>query len=303
MNKTKQFHSISFLLLKLGVFGLLFYYLYQRLDSVPNGFEIDAEINYVYLTLLVFLMPLNWYMEWEKWNVLLKNENVEPERRKHAFLSGIVSAILTPAYAGNFIGRLFYFPKETRNHIVVNTLVSNASQFLVSIGLGVVSIQLLYFEVLSPGLHILMDILLIGLIGLYYYGEFILSYFPIKYIRKLKEVIVAKKLRSELLALSSIRYGIFIVQFVFALLMFGTPFSLSLVFWIMLMFCAITLSPSLIMGKLLVRETVAVTVLSLIGIPAPIVIMAAFSTWLINQIVPALLATVFIKKEARHAMV
>jgi hypothetical protein len=48
---------------------------------------------------------------------------------------------------------------------------------------------------------------------------------------------------------------------------------------------------------------VAVTVLSIIGIPVPIILMAALSTWLINQILPAILATLFVKKERQHVFV
>ena len=71
----------------------------------------------------------------------------------------------------------------------------------------------------------------------------------------------------------------------------------------MLMFGAITFSPSLLMGKLIVRETVAITILSLVGIPIPTILFATFTTWLLNQILPALLATVLVKKNNPHAWV
>ena len=69
------------------------------------------------------------------------------------------------------------------------------------------------------------------------------------------------------------------------------------------MFGAITLSPSLFFGKIIVRETIALTILSLVGIAGPTILLAAFATWLINQILPVLIATLLLKKEKKHAVV
>lgn len=282
---------------------LLIYFLFKRLNSAPVDFQFSSAVNYHYLLLLIFLMPINWYIEWIKWNVILQNDTIDFERKKHAFLSGIVSAIITPAYAGNFIGRMLYFPKSDRKQIVVNTLASNASQFIISISLGIFALQFIYFNALELSTHALLCAGNLSLYLLYYYGDFMLKYIPIKYIRHISQVIVDKKTRGQLMVLSFMRYMVFVCQFAFALLIFDVPFSFSLLFWIMLMYCAITLSPSLFMGKLIVRETVAVTVLSIIGIPVPIILMAALSTWLINQILPAILATLFVKKERQHVFV
>jgi hypothetical protein len=88
-----------------------------------------------------------------------------------------------------------------------------------------------------------------------------------------------------------------------ALMVFDVDFNPYLIIWVMLMFGAITISPSLFMGKLIVRETVAITILTLIGIAAPSIILAAVSTWLLNQILPALIATLLVKKRRQHAWV
>tara|TARA_B110000879_G_scaffold135106_1_gene176762 strand:+ start:120 stop:329 length:210 start_codon:yes stop_codon:yes gene_type:complete len=69
------------------------------------------------------------------------------------------------------------------------------------------------------------------------------------------------------------------------------------------MFGVITVSPSLFFGKIIVRETIALTILSLAGITGPTILLAAFSTWFINQIVPVLIATLLLKKENKHVLV
>ncbi|MBT5437681.1 MAG: hypothetical protein HOK92_00610 [Flavobacteriales bacterium] len=303
MIKSKQFHSISFLLLKLGVLGLLLYYLNSRLSDLPNGISFTSTIHYDALVFLIFLMPLNLFIEWQKWNVILRDETVDQKQKVHSFLSGIVSGIITPAYAGNFIGRMLYFPKSSRKKIIVNTIASNGAQFIMSISMGLVAFQIIY----SSSIHVLYHLLLIlanlSLYLLYFYGDSIIEKLPFRFFKQISGVVVSRDLRLTLLCLSMFRYVVFVAQFILALMVFDVPFNPDFIIWVMLMFGAITISPSLFMGKLIVRETVAITILTLIGIAVPSIILAAVSTWLLNQILPALIATLLVKKRTQHAWV
>ena len=290
-------------MLKLGVFGVLLFYLYHRLSSLPNGFEFSAPIHYDFLTFLIILIPINFFIEWQKWNVILKNQTVDTRQKFHSFLSGIVSAVITPAYAGNFIGRMLYFPKSSRKSIVVNTLASNGSQFIISVVMGIIAFQFIYSSSISLLYHILLSLANASLIILYFIGDDFIQKLPFQFLKGIGDAVVSKKLRFRLLALSMLRYIVFVWQFVLALMVFDVSFSAPLILWVILMFGAITLSPSLFMGKLIVRETVAITILSLIGIPVPAILLAAFTTWLLNQILPALLATILVKKNNPHAWV
>ena len=282
---------------------MLIYFLYQRISSLPDGFTISGAFHFEYLFALVLLMPVNLFFEWQKWTVILKDERVESKQKFHSFLSGIVSGVITPAYAGNFIGRMFYFPKSSRKYIIVNTLASNGAQFIISVALGIAALQVLYFNAIDLVFHSLLILLNIGLFVVYFYGDLFLHKIPIRFLQQIKDIVISKSRRRQLVLLSAGSYVIFVVQFFVALLAFDASFDLEILLWIMLMFGAITISPSLFMGKLIVRETVAVTVLSLIAIPAPLVIMAATSTWLLNQIIPALMATFLVKKQKQHAWI
>ncbi len=290
-------------MLKLGVFGLLVYYLNSRLSDLPNGISFTSTIHYDALVFLIFLMPLNLFIEWQKWNVILRDETVDQKQKAHSFLSGIVSGIITPAYAGNFIGRMLYFPKSSRKKIIVNTIASNGAQFIMSISMGLVAFQIIY----SSSIHVLYHLLLIlanlSLYLLYFYGDSIIEKLPFRFFKQISGVVVSRDLRLTLLCLSMFRYVVFVAQFILALMVFDVPFNPDFIIWVMLMFGAITISPSLFMGKLIVRETVAITILTLIGIAVPSIILAAVSTWLLNQILPALIATLLVKKRTQHAWV
>ena len=303
MIKSKQFHSILFLMLKLGVLGLLIYYLFNKLSDLPKGIEFSTEIHYNFLVFLIFLMPINLFIEWQKWNVVLKNEKVDGRQKLHSFLSGIVSGVITPAYAGNFIGRMLYFPKSNRKNIIINTLASNGAQFIMSISLGLIAFQLIYASSLDLIYHLLLVFANLSLFILYFYGDNFIEKIPHRFFKQISGVVVSKKLRFKLLTLAFLRYSVFVLQFVLALMVFDVSFASPVIIWVMLMFGAITISPSLFMGKLIVRETVAVTILTIIAIPASSIILAALTTWLLNQILPAIIATVLVKKNRQHAWV
>lgn len=290
-------------MLKLGVFGLLVYYLNSRLSDLPNGISFTSTIHYDALVFLIFLMPLNLFIEWQKWNVILRNETVDQKQKVHSFLSGIVSGIITPAYAGNFIGRMLYFPKSSRKKIIVNTIASNGAQFIMSISMGLVAFQMIYSSSIHLFYHLLFILANLSLYLLYFYGDSIIEKLPFRFIKQISGVVVSRGLRLTLLCLSMFRYIVFVAQFVLALMVFDVPFNPDFIIWVMLMFGAITISPSLFMGKLIVRETIAITILTLIGIAVPSIILAAVSTWLLNQILPALIATLLVKKRTQHAWV
>ena len=290
-------------MLKLGVFGLLVYYLNSRLSDLPNGISFKSTIHYDALVFLIFLMPLNLFIEWQKWNVILRNETVDQKHKVHSFLSGIVSGIITPAYAGNFIGRMLYFPKSSRKKIIVNTIASNGAQFIMSISMGLVAFQMIYSSSIHLFYHLLLMLANLSLYLLYFYGDSIIEKLPFRFIKQISGVVVSRDLRRTLICLSMFRYVVFVTQFILALMVFDVPFNPDFIIWVMLMFGAITISPSLFMGKLIVRETVAITILTLIGIAVPSIILAAVSTWLLNQMLPALIATLLVKKRTQHAWV
>ena len=303
MIKAKQFRSILFLILKLGVFCAVAFLLFKKISAFPQGFQLPENINIGLALLFIGFMPLNWFIEWLKWKAIVASKNIDSAVRWHSFLSGIVSGVVTPAYAGNFIGRMFYFDKKDRKEIILNTLVSNGSQFMISMTLGIGSFAILYAADISRLENVLMtSILCIGF-GLYFFGDTILSKIPLFFFRTLDLVLVSKTLRTKLLGLSFLRYLTFIVQFFIALLVFGVTLDLQLFLWIALMYGSITAAPSLFFGKIIVRETIALSILTLAGIAGPIILLAAFSTWLINQILPVVLATLLLKKRQKHVLV
>ena len=62
--------------------------------------------------------------------------------------------------------------------------------------------------------------------------------------------------------MSTLRHAVFTLQFYLVLIAFGVETSFELIFWIWQVYFWVTLSPSLLLGKIGIRESIAVIILS-----------------------------------------
>jgi hypothetical protein len=99
-------------------------------------------------------------------------------------------------------------------------------------------------------------------------------------------------MKPQILLWSVVRYLVFSVQFHFILLGFGVPFELKQLFILMLSYGLITWSPSILFGKLVLRELIAVAVFSWFAYPKEEIMLTAFFTWGFNVVLPVLIALI-----------
>ena len=245
------------------------------------------------------LVPLNWYFEWAKWEILVQTIKEEKNPNKlTAFVSGIISSFLTPAFSGNFLGRIIYFEANKRWKLTVYSMVSNFSQFTVSMFFGAIAGIILlyekesYFSELSIGLFIGATI---TSLLLYFFGDTLAS--PIKIQRVQSMILLVKKgpSRLKIIGLSLLRDLVFVLQFSLALSAFGVHFEWVNILWIALVYMAVTLTPSLFFGKIVMRESIAVSILTLAGIATFPILLASLTTWFFNLLIPTFVSVFFIK--------
>lgn len=260
--------------------------------------------NPVWLIISILLIPLNWFVEWKKWSLTLTYAEISADSdiKKHSFFAGIVTGMLTPNMLGNFLGRIYYFQRSERISIIVLTLLGNFSQFVVSILIGIISILIL------QKLPIEMELswILPGLVGIafiviliYFNFELLFKWFKGKakvfhLIRNLKN---RRSFRWKLLLYSFLRHSIFTLQFIFVLGFFGEDISIDNILWVWQYYLWVTLAPSIFLGKLAVRETVAIWVLSVIGMSDLVVILSSLIIWTFNLLIPTLLSLFLIKRK------
>ncbi len=295
MIKTNYFQSKLILLFKGILFFVFFYLLIDRSENID--FDRVKVHNFSWLVLCFILTFLNWYFEWIKWQLILNqiDENENPNNLK-AFASGIIASFLTPSLSGNFLGRMFYYDKSNRWKITVFSLMANLSQFLVAIIFGLLAIEFtskVFSFTTNP--FILYFVLFFGVIFFFYF-EKIGKLVPINKVQLLSNQIENGPSRLKLILISTARYFIFVLQYMFALKAFGQVLSIELIGLIGLIFLLITLTPSLFFGKILIRETIAVAVFSMAGFVSAPALFASFTTWFFNLFLTALIALFLVKK-------
>jgi MFS family permease len=267
----------------------------QKLDFS----EINVQ-NYWALVGCLLLTPINWYFEWIKWKRILKKiDEKDNPNNSTAFASGIISSFLTPSLSGNFLGRMLYYDKSKRWKITILSTISNLSQFLVALIFGVIALSILNESQQNHWkIYIIIPVLFIFII-LYFFGERLAAKIPINQVQLFGSQIEKDNSRSTFLLISMLRYVIFVSQYVLALKTFGIIFSFETIYYIMLVFLFVTLTPSLFFGKIMVRESIAVTIFGMAGYETIPIIFASFTTWFFNLFLAAFVALLIVKKTIR----
>jgi uncharacterized membrane protein YbhN (UPF0104 family) len=256
--------------------------------------------------LLAFLLvPLNWFCEWQKWRITLKAAEVRSTNRLafNAFLAGIVSGMLTPNMLGNFIGRIFYFQRRDRIAITVYTMFSNYGQFAASVIVGLICIYFLnetpFGELPDYFIWLTVPVILFVFILHFYFDFFFSKIFK----RRMRELRIQKKNRLfgsfhwKVLFWSLFRLSVFSIQFYLVLVAFGAEFNFILFLWIGQYYFWVTLAPSLFFGKVVIRDSIALWVLVAVIANSSTIVVASFSIWIINLLLPTLFSVLFFRSK------
>lgn len=238
------------------------------------------------------------------WLIIINRAEIDSDKRSRieSFFAGLITGMLTPNMIGNFLGRLYYFNKSHRGTITALTLLSNYAQFLVSLGFGFISVLLLgsipNFMDSSILIWTVLFTLLIALI-LYFFFESIVHWFYKKIdLIEFKKVLDSKPiLRWELLLNASLRFIVFSSQFVLMLMALGESFSLTLVLAVWQVYLFTMVAPSLFLGKIGVKESISLIVLTQIGVNPYTVIISSLTIWFVNSLLPALLGLIVCKEK------
>ncbi len=286
----------------LAVIAVFFYFQFIKIDWSKEKIQL---IHPFYLILTLLLVPMNWFLEWIKWVITLNIAEVQTTQKikLNAFFAGIITGMLTPNMLGNFIGRIYYFERRNRISLIVLTLVSNYAQFIASIVFGIIGILILGRIPIDLEIDQFNFILIvIGLVVILFYFNF--EWF-FKFLKRkarihllIRNIKRRRMYRWKILLLSFLRHGIFTLQFSFMLHAFGENLSLENVFWIWQVYLWVTIAPSLILGKLAIRESIAIWVLTLAGMGELTVLISSFLIWTFNLLLPTIIG-LFICKEKR----
>jgi len=304
-------------LIKGIIFLLLAWVIYRQIiareniDNLWAAFYENVGVSTLpWLIPALFLMPLNWAFETQKWRILI--EGFSPLSFSSAYravFSGVTLSIFTPNRIGEYGGRILYVKPEHNWKAVIATLVGSYAQLLALLSMGMIG--LIYFSVI----HELIDPFFLPIIlflGFTLVAVLLFCFFNIDlivpiarrlpFIHKLKRFVKhVKVLRSystktlaKALLFALARYWVYALQYYLLIRFFGIEVSLleglAGISTIYLVQTSIPLPP--LMG-LFVRSEVALFVWGMYSANEIAILAATFGLWILNLIVPALIGTIF----------
>jgi hypothetical protein len=295
----KNLFVVAKLILFVGVLFLLYFQLrYSGLDDW-KALSFTNPVSFVIALILVF--PNIWFA-YLKWKVTLQAGNIDSSlgQRVQSFFAGIVTGMLTPNMIGNFLGRMYYFDKERRGLITTLTLYANYAQFITSMLFGWIAL-LLAGEYLAEEKWESLPLIL-GLVVLVSYVLYFLAANIGRFIKIVRQTTFDKigssfSFQSKLLLLSYARFFTYTVQFMLMLNAFGVDMSFELLLAIWQVYLLTMIAPSLFLGKVAVKESIAILILSQLGLNNLAILFASLLIWLINSLSPALVGLIVCRKK------
>lgn len=302
MIKTKKNNGAKFRLLKIiltTVIGLLCIYQFKKINF--NNLTEITSFDCLYFLFVFLLIFPNYWLEFKKWDLITKavNQTISTRLKIQSFFAGIITGMLTPNMQGNFIGRIYYFQRKFRVPLTLLTLTANLGQFCITIALGILGLALAKNQSLQS-ISIPLIILFLTIVFYFYFERIPILKKRFKWYKYIQILLREHPLlRWKIIWLSFLRNLIFSIQFLLALHAFGVEINWNTYWLIWELYLWTTLSPSLIFGKLFVRESIAIWVFSSISIPEWNVVTASFFIWIVNLLIPTLLGLVICKKRTR----
>lgn len=307
MLKTKQnrknIFNLAKLILFIGVLFLVYWQVSQFEASSWDNFKISNPISLVVAVLFVF--PNIW-LAYYKWKTTLRlvAPNEKGKVIRQSFFAGVVTGMLTPNMVGNFIGRFYYFERIYRIPIILFTLLSNYAQFLASLTFGwfaILFVGEVYSIEPSKTLLVFLGSGLVVAYLLYFFIDNFLSRFKKKsYFLDFRDRLKKNRtFRSKILGLSLLRFLVFTLQFSLVLISFGEDIGIDSIMAIWQVYLLTMLIPSMFFGKIGVRESVALFVLTGIGMNEFAVLFASLVIWFVNSLSPAILGLIICKNDTK----
>lgn len=268
--------------------------------------------NWIYLLLVIFLMPINWVLESIKFKLLVYNlESITLKKAIQAVLTGVTVSIFTPKRIGDFGGRILFLEKQNRVSGVFATLLGSLSQLLVTLIIGglLFPIYIYHKNILQSveiNIYFIYSIIAITILSaIFIYINIaqvgiISSRFSFLKKHNSLFLFLQKYSKNNLVIfflISLARYSIFTFQFVLLLWVFNIdlPYSKAIIAISQVYFLMVII-PTFALGELGVRGSLSVWVFGAFTTVASGVIAVSVLLWFINLAIPSIIGTYFLSK-------
>ena len=283
-------------------------HLKQSWEQIKASF---ASVKIVYLLLATVLIFVNWGLESWKWKLLVST--VRPIKfftAYEAVLSGVSFSVSLPNRIGEYIGRMLYQPEGSRLKTISLAIVGSIAQLLVTLVCGITGLVILKNELLQayPQLVIWYQFLFYGLvfatlfIALVYFrvGAVVALFsrwlslhhylYLVESLQKFNGSFLAK-----ILLVSSLRYGVFLVQYLAVFSLFGVQITPGAAIAAMsVVFLSLAVIPSIALMEVGLRGEVSLRLIGLFSTNSLGIGLASVTIWFMNLVIPALAGTLLL---------
>jgi hypothetical protein len=292
---------------------ILCYSLYSQLMRQPDLTQRWQQVKNSWQSWQFFcvvgLMFINWGIEARKWQLLVLH--LQPFSFGKAFksvLAGCSVTMLTPNRVGEFGGRVLFLKEENRIKAISLTIAGSISQLLVTMIMGCAGLIFLRFfsQGTSNALSVLPDFWGGVLIYFSITATLLLFLFYIRlgwlvrliekipaFTRVVQHISVLDEFEAKqllkILALSLLRYVVFVAQYVLLMQVLQIGIAGWLSFWLISVFyLVLAVIPTVGFLELPVRAKTSLELMKLYSGNTLGIETAALAIWVINLVIPAL---------------
>ena len=314
-----RYLSLKTLLDDLGIlfFVLSFLFLgyklitFQDYDSIQTQWRAMPYTQGWWITGVLILLPLNWYLEALKWRMLTAGiQQLSRYDAIKAVLSGISTGFFTPNRVGELVGRVAFLDTGNQKSGITLSVINSLTQNIVMAVFGAPACILFFLGSkgkLEPDtfLFVLIMILCILAFGILYFTlpSWSLQLTNNRFSEKIKpftDCLSNYKLKDllQIIGVSIVRYSVFCFQFYFMLRFFGVDLSpLQAFLAIPTTYLFVTFTPSLAFSEAAVRSSYAVLIIGAFSGPVVNIAFAGICIWAVNFIIPMLMGSVILVRK------
>ena len=269
------------------------------------------SVKVIYLLLTVLLMFVNWGLEAAKWRLAVRPvHKVSFGQAFKAILSGVSFSVTIPNRLGEYLGRILYMPEGKRLQVISLTVICSISQLLVTLLVGTMGFFVLKALLIRSGLISVVGaqfigfglLLLIAILTGFYFSLSTLERWLERSVKRASWLYLVQAIRNFdmqrlglLVALSTIRYAVFIAQYILLFRLFEVNVSVAEGLWVMsLVFLALAVIPTIALVEVGLRGQISLQLIGLFAANNLGILLTSITIWGINLIIPALAGSLLI---------
>ncbi|HHT61746.1 MAG: flippase-like domain-containing protein [Paludibacteraceae bacterium] len=286
-------------------YGFLAYKLatFDGYDAFVEQVSSFGAEQFVWLALAVVLLPLNLFLESEKWRLLVGNlVTLDVKTALRSVLIGHTGAFSTPNRLGEYPMRAMSLPSDVRLSAIAMGFVGSFVQNFIITVCGLLA--LLFFqigELFSTFFYYFCGLFavfsFVVFIGLPKFSAYIIRRYPnVRFINFWKSMATFSQRRIlKVKAITFVRYVVFGCQFYLILRFCGVPLSLfEALSAIPIVYLCVTYTPSIAVSEAVVRSSYAVLIIGCYSSNLVGITLAGIFIWLLNSAIPMIIGSIFL---------